>query len=57
MDSVNWYDTLRKRLIPVAFYLPKTNEKIINQKVILVSHGYAENKPGQIKAIPNLTKI
>jgi len=55
LDSVNWYDTSRKRLIPVAFYLPKTNEKIINQKVVLVSHGYAENTPGANKGYSYLT--
>ncbi|MFV8341460.1 alpha/beta hydrolase [Flavobacterium sp. XS2P39] len=56
LDSANWYDTVRKRLIPVAFYLPKTNDKIINQKVVLVSHGYAENKPGANRGYSYLTK-
>lgn len=56
LDSAKWYDTLRKRLIPVAFYLPKANDKIINQKLILVSHGYAENKPGANKGYSYLTK-
>ncbi|WP_035669174.1 alpha/beta hydrolase [Flavobacterium sp. 83] len=56
LDSVNWVDSSRKRLIPVAFYLPKTNEKIINQKVVLVSHGYAENIPGANKGYSYLTK-
>lgn len=56
LDSANWYDTLRKRLIPVAFYLPKANDTILNQKVILVSHGYAENKPGANKGYSYLTK-
>ncbi|MFV5685161.1 serine aminopeptidase domain-containing protein [Flavobacterium sp. GB2R13] len=56
LDSANWYDTSRKRLIPVAFYLLQTNEKIINQKVVLVSHGYAENTPGANKGYSYLTK-
>jgi pimeloyl-ACP methyl ester carboxylesterase len=36
--------------------LPKTNGKIINQKVVLVSHGYAENAPGANKGYSYLTK-
>lgn len=56
LDSSNWFDTSRKRLIPVAFYSPKTNQKIINQRVVIVSHGYAENKPGANKGYSYLTR-
>jgi dienelactone hydrolase len=56
LDSATWVDTSRKRLIPVAFYLPKTNEKNANQKVVVFSHGYAENKPGANKGYSYLTK-
>lgn len=56
VDSINLYDTLRKRLIPVAFYLPKTKKKIIDQKVVIFSHGYAENRLGANKAYSYLTE-
>jgi len=43
-DTVTWYDEARKRIIPVAFYTPVTDQKIKNHQVILLSHGYGENK-------------
>ena len=36
--------------------MPKKNGKIINQKLVLFSHGYAENIPGANKGYSYLTK-
>lgn len=55
-DSANWLDSSRNRLIPVAFYLPIVNNKIRNQELVIVSHGYGENKPGANKSYSYLTK-
>ena len=55
-DSANWLDSSRNRLIPVAFYSPIVNEKIRNQQLVIVSHGYGENKLGANKSYSYLTK-
>jgi predicted esterase len=55
-DSANWLDSSRNRLIPVAFYLPIVNNKIRNQELVIVSHGYGENKLGANKSYSYLTK-
>jgi predicted esterase len=55
-DSANWLDSSRNRLIPVAFYFPIVNDKISNQQLVIVSHGYAENKLGANKSYSYLTK-
>lgn len=55
-DSTSWVDHSRNRLIPVAFYLPMTAEKITNQKVVIFSHGYAENKRGANKGYSSITE-
>lgn len=46
LDSVIWTDNSRNRKIPVAFYTPQTDKKIANQKIVIFSHGYGENKGG-----------
>jgi predicted peptidase len=56
LDSANWLDSSRNRLIPVAFYSPVVNDKIRNQQLVIISHGYAENKPGANKSYSYLTK-
>ena len=55
-DSANWLDNSRNRLIPVAFYLPIVKNKIRNQQLVIVSHGYGKNKPGANKSYSYLTK-
>jgi hypothetical protein len=42
LDSVQMFDTLRNRLIPVALYLPSASMKV-EQKVVILSHGYNVN--------------
>ena len=55
-DSASWLDSFRNRLIPVAFYSPIVKDKISNQQLVIVSHGYGENKPGANKSYSYLTK-
>jgi predicted peptidase len=55
-DSLHLFDTARYRSVPVALYLPKTNNSIPNQKVVIFSHGYNENKPGSSKAYSFITE-
>lgn len=40
VQNVQWWDSSRKRLVPVAIYAPN---KIKGAKVILVSHDYGQN--------------
>jgi predicted esterase len=56
VDSANWLDSSRNRLIPVAFYFPVLDNKISNQQLVIISHGYGENKPGANKSYSYLTK-
>ncbi|TDE31621.1 alpha/beta hydrolase [Flavobacterium ranwuense] len=55
LDSASWLDSSRNRLIPVTFYSPIVNDKIRNQQLVIVSHGYGENKPGANKSYSYLT--
>lgn len=56
LDTIIFFDNSRNRSIPVAFYTPKTDKKIINQKIVIFSHGYAENRLGANKAYSYLTE-
>ncbi|WP_395055964.1 alpha/beta fold hydrolase [Flavobacterium sp.] len=56
IDTLNLFDKKRNRIIPVAFYSPKTAKKIENQKVVILSHGYSENRLGANKSYSFLTK-
>lgn len=55
-ESAKWLDSSRNRLIPVAIYTPIVKENIRNQQLVIVSHGYGENKPGANKSYSYLTK-
>ena len=44
LDSVRWLDDTRKRVIPVAFYMPETTKKINHQPIVIFSHGYGANE-------------
>lgn len=54
--SANWLDSARNRLIPVAVYTPIVKEKIRNQQLVIVSHGYGGNKPDANKLYSYITK-
>lgn len=51
-----FFDASRDRLIPVAFYLPQSKTKIANQKIVIFSHGYGENKGGDYLLYSYLTE-
>ena len=41
-DTLIWVDSSRNRTTPVAFYKPQ----IDSPRIIILSHGYGNNKPG-----------
>ena len=55
-DSLFLFDKSRNRSIPVALYLPNSETKIENQKVVLLSHCYNQNKLGTNKYYSFITK-
>ncbi|GAB3509891.1 alpha/beta fold hydrolase [Spirosoma knui] len=55
-DTLTLFDKARNRQIPVAFYSPKTDKKLANQRVVIFSHGYGQNKGGDYVAYSYLTK-
>jgi predicted peptidase len=56
IDSLNLFDKIRNRSIPVALYLPKTDKKINKQKLVIFSHGYYQNEDGSNKKYSYLTE-
>jgi predicted esterase len=57
LDTLKLYDKSRQREISVAIYKPKTDKKIRNQKVVIFSHGYGQNKGGDYLAYSYLTEF
>jgi len=57
LDTLKLYDQSRQREIPIAIYKPKTDKKIRNQKVVIFSHGYGQNKGGDYLAYSYLTEF
>lgn len=57
LDTLTLWDQKRNRKIPVAFYSPKTNQKISGQKVVIFSHGYGANKGGDYLVYSYLTEM
>jgi predicted peptidase len=55
LDSLNMFDSSRNRSIPVALYLPKSDKKIKNQKLVIFNHGYYANQGGSNKECSYLT--
>ncbi|GAB3542766.1 alpha/beta hydrolase family protein [Spirosoma fluminis] len=55
-DTLTLFDKARNRQIPVAFYSPKTDKKPANQRVVIFSHGYGQNKGGDYVAYSYLTE-
>jgi hypothetical protein len=46
LDTLKLFDQSRQREIPIAIYKPQTDKTIENQKIVILSHGYNENKKG-----------
>ncbi len=57
LDTSTWYDHSRKRAIPIAIYNPKMEDKLKNQKIVIFSHGYGQNKGGDYLAYSYLTEF
>jgi predicted esterase len=55
LDTLKLYDQSRQRVIPIAIYKPQTDKKVKNQKVVIFSHGYGQNKGGDYLAYTYLT--
>jgi predicted esterase len=55
LDTLKLYDKVRQREIPIAIYQPKSDKKQRNQKIIIFSHGYGQNKGGDYLAYSYLT--
>jgi predicted esterase len=55
VDTLNWYDQSRQRVIPIAIYTAKTGSTA-KQKVVIFSHGYGQNKGGDYLAYSYLTE-
>jgi predicted esterase len=43
-ERFEYFDSVRSRNIPVEIYKPKTNQLIVNQKVVVFNHGYGFNR-------------
>jgi hypothetical protein len=58
LDTVTLFDSTRNRLIPVALYSLKTNnrQKLGKQKLVIFSHGYGANKGGDYLAYSYITE-
>ncbi|AZA50385.1 alpha/beta hydrolase [Chryseobacterium carnipullorum] len=57
LDTLTLFDQSRNRKIPVAFYSPKTNQKVSGQQVVIFSHGYGANKGGDYLVYSYLTEM
>lgn len=55
-DTLRLYDSARQREIPIAIYKPQTNENFKNMKIVIVSHGYGENRGGSYLGYSFLTE-
>lgn len=55
-DTLTLLDQSRNRKVPVAFYFPKTNAAVPNQKVVIFNHGYGFNKGGDYFVYSYLTE-
>ena len=55
-DSLELYDKARHRKIPVALYTPPPNSKIRSQKLVIISHGYNDNRPRSYRGYSDIAK-
>lgn len=55
-DTLSLFDTTRNRKIPLAIYKPTQDSRTNNQKIIIFSHGYGQNKGGDYLAYSYLTQ-
>ena len=53
LDTLQLFDKSRNRIIPIAIYTPKYRA---NKRVVIMSHGYGQNKGGDYLAYSYLTE-
>ncbi|WP_080779038.1 alpha/beta hydrolase family protein [Chryseobacterium phocaeense] len=56
LDTLTLFDSIRNRKIPVAFYTPKTDQKLPGQQVVIFSHGYGANRGNDYLVYSYLTQ-
>jgi pimeloyl-ACP methyl ester carboxylesterase len=57
LDTLKLFDQNRQREIPIAIYKPKTTKKIKDQQLVILSHGYNENRRGSYLGYKYLTEF
>lgn len=57
LDTMIWFDKSRNRQIPVAIYSSKATKRMEKQKLVIVNHGYGQNKGGDYLAYSYLTNF
>jgi predicted esterase len=55
IDTITWFDKSRNRQIPIAIYSTKAVKVTNKQKLVIVNHGYGQNKGGDYLAYSYLT--
>ena len=45
LDTLSLFDESRNRRVPVAYYTPKTDDKLAMQELVVFNHGYGQNSP------------
>ncbi|OYU95957.1 MAG: alpha/beta hydrolase [Bacteroidetes bacterium B1(2017)] len=56
LDTLRLFDQSRQREIPIAIYKRKTDKEFKNQQIVIVSHGYNENRSGSYLGYTYLTE-
>ena len=56
IDTFILFDKSRQREVPIAIYKAKTDKNRAEQKIIIFSHGYGQNKGGDYLAYSYLTE-
>jgi predicted dienelactone hydrolase len=55
-DTLSWFDSLRNRIVPVAFYAPQEKNDTFPRQLIIFSHGYGQNRGGDYLTYTYLTE-
>jgi predicted peptidase len=55
LDTLKLFDSTRNREIPIAIFQPDSSIPLIDQKLIVFSHGYGQNKGGDYLEYSYLT--
>jgi predicted esterase len=56
LDKLTLFDKERNRMIPIATYSTISNNMVKRPKIVIVSHGYGQNKGGDYLAYSYLTE-